>query len=163
MVSIYPKPKHKYHQLTSAYFHRELSSHITKEANSEASKRLEVYKNWFLNVVMKFHFQTALVIIPIEEISPRYRDEVPKSHFNPIGVPNLFLSPILGAPELTIPIGEYTYRSKVSGRDEKLPIGISLIGLPGHDMMLFEVVIDCLRKAGRPEKVLAGNTLFPTT
>lgn len=27
----------------------------------------------------------------------------PSKHFNPVGVPNLFLSPILGAPELTVP------------------------------------------------------------
>lgn len=26
-----------------------------------------------------------------------------RPHFNPVGVPNLFVSPILGAPELTIP------------------------------------------------------------
>ena len=101
------------------------------------------------------------MIIPIEEISPRYRDEMPSSHFNPIGVPNLFLSPILEAPELTIPIGEYTYKSKISGKDEKLTVGISIIGLPGHDLELFNIAMNCLHKAGRPTQVLAGNTLFP--
>jgi hypothetical protein len=82
---------------------RELSSHITSEAHAEAMVRLEVYKDWFDEVVMKLGKQTALVLIPIEEISPRYRDEAPATHFNPVGVPNLFLSPILKAPELTVP------------------------------------------------------------
>jgi hypothetical protein len=82
---------------------RGLSSHITSEAHTEAIIRIEVYKSWFDEVVMKSGKQTTLVLIPIEEISPRYRDETPTTHFNPIGVPNLFLSPILKAPELTVP------------------------------------------------------------
>jgi hypothetical protein len=86
-----------------AYTYRELSSRIREDANVEALKRLEVYKEWFLNVVMKTEQRNTLVIIPIEEISPRYRDELPTKHFDPVGVPNLFLSPILKAPELTIP------------------------------------------------------------
>lgn len=61
----------------------------------------------------------------------------------------LFLSPVLGAPELTVPskwvlnhgtammlncncvVGELPYESKVSGRTEYLPIGISLLSDPG--------------------------------
>ncbi|KAF1850932.1 amidase signature enzyme [Cucurbitaria berberidis CBS 394.84] len=139
----------------------ELSSHITRQANVEALKRLEVYKDWFSKVVLKSELQNTLILIPIEEISPRYRDELPTKYFNPVGVPNLFLSPILKAPELTIPIGEYPYLSKVSGRVEKLPVAISMIAAHGHDFDLFDVALTCLRQSGRPTQVLAGNTLFP--
>lgn len=52
---------------------------------------------------MKPGEQITLVLIPIEEMAPRYRDEMSTSHFNPVGVPNLFVSPILKAPELTVP------------------------------------------------------------
>lgn len=83
--------------------YRELSSHITPEAHAKAMVRLEVYKDWFDEVVMKLDKQMTLILIPIEEISPRYRDEAPATHFNPVGVPNLFLSPILKSPELTVP------------------------------------------------------------
>jgi len=82
---------------------RDLSSHITPNSHAEALKRLEVYKHWFDDVVMKPGKQITLVLIPIEEIAPRYRDKMPTGHFNPVGVPNLFLSPILKAPELTVP------------------------------------------------------------
>lgn len=63
----------------------------------------------------------------------------------------LFLSPILGAPELTVPskfalsrilnseivkysvvVGELPYESKVSRRTEYLPAGLSLMSDPGE-------------------------------
>jgi hypothetical protein len=83
--------------------HRELSSRITAEAHAEAMHRLEVYKAWFDEVITKLGNARMLVLIPIEKMAPRYRDEMPTSHFNPVGVPNLFFSPILKAPELTEP------------------------------------------------------------
>jgi len=82
---------------------RDLSSHITPNSHTEALNRLEVYKDWFNEFITKPGKQITLVLIPIEEIAPRYRDEIPTGHFNPDGVPNLFLSPILKAPELTVP------------------------------------------------------------
>ena len=58
----------------------------------------------------------------------------------------LFLSPILGGPELTVPstcsqlylitklihiVGQSTYYSKITNREEGLPVGISLLAAPG--------------------------------
>jgi hypothetical protein len=57
---------------------RDLSSHITKEANAEAIRRLDVYRDWFNKVVIKTNSRHAIILIPIEETSPRYRDETPK-------------------------------------------------------------------------------------
>lgn len=96
-----------------------------------ALKRLDVYKQWFLQEVMKTKEQNTLIIIPIEEISPRYRDEQVSSRSSPVGIPMLFLSPTLGAPELTIPVGQVPYHSRVSGQPEYLPVGVSLLGAPG--------------------------------
>ncbi|KAH8780104.1 amidase signature domain-containing protein [Diaporthe sp. PMI_573] len=125
-----------------------------------AVDKLETYKEWFLDVAMKRGKRDTLVLIPIENISPRYRDDPPLAHFNPVGVPNLFLSPILGAPELTIPIGTTPYDSKVTGQTEKLPIGISILGEPGRDMELFDIAYNCLKQAGRPTSVKAGYEMF---
>jgi hypothetical protein len=82
---------------------RGLSSHISSAAHAEALVMLEVDKDWFSDGFMTTSEQITLVIIPIEEMAPRYRDEMPTAHFNPVGVPNLFLSPILEAPGLTVP------------------------------------------------------------
>jgi hypothetical protein len=94
-----------YHKIFTLimYVSRELASHITTSAHEEALHRLEVYKEWFTSTILQPAERNTLILIPIEEISPRYRDEMPTHHFDPVGVPNLFLSPILGAPELTVP------------------------------------------------------------
>ncbi|KAJ8110763.1 hypothetical protein OPT61_g6474 [Boeremia exigua] len=137
----------------------ELSSHITVEAHAEAMHRLEVYKNWFNEFIMGLRNETTLVLIPIEKIAPRYRDEMPTSHFNPVGVPNLFLSPILKAPELTVPIGEMSFNSKVSGNEERLPVAVSIIGPPGQDLYLIDLIAKVLRASGRPNCVLPDRVL----
>ena len=72
----------------------------------------------------------------------------------------LFLSPILKAPELTIPMGETEYHSRVSGRIEKLPVGISVMASPGLDRELFACVLKCLRDSGRPSCVHGGKSMF---
>ena len=57
--------------------HREVSRLITKDERDIAVERLDVYKEWFLKTVMRTGKYDSVVIIPIEEISPRYRDEPP--------------------------------------------------------------------------------------
>ena len=81
-----------------------LSSKITKSARDTAVTRLEVYRNWLLNKMLEADTANAVVLVPIENVSPRYRDEA-ISDFCPTGVPMLFLSPILGGPELSMAIG----------------------------------------------------------
>ena len=56
----------------------ELSSKITAKERDVALQRLNVFRDWFFNFVMRKNELDALIIIPIEEISPRYRDEVPR-------------------------------------------------------------------------------------
>jgi hypothetical protein len=103
---------------------RELSATITKAERDIAVERLAVYEKWFSDKVLKVGKNDTIVIIPIEDMTPRYRDEplgfVLQKHFsciegllltgyyyrryfNPVGVPMLFLSPILKAPELVVP------------------------------------------------------------
>ena len=54
---------------------RELSSHITAEEHAKALERLEVYREWFTEHVPRPGERDTMVLIPIENISPRYRDE----------------------------------------------------------------------------------------
>ncbi|KAK3943635.1 amidase signature domain-containing protein [Diplogelasinospora grovesii] len=139
---------------------QELSSKIAQEERNIAVDRLEVYRKWFTEHFLQVGKKDTLVLIPIEEISPRYRDEAPAYHFNPVGVPMLFVSPILGAPELTVPIGLSLYLSKVTGCEEKFPIAISILGSPGRDLELFDIASGCLKKCGRPDTVKPGKEMF---
>lgn len=99
--------------------YRGIASKITREERDDAVSKLNVYREWFARKVMRIGERNTIVVLPIEEISPRYRDENPwlvsmlhhscpadtyeSRDFYPKGVPMLFLSPILGGPELTIP------------------------------------------------------------
>ncbi|KAL8939594.1 MAG: hypothetical protein Q9216_003274 [Gyalolechia sp. 2 TL-2023] len=99
----------------------DLSATITQAARDTAVEKLEVYRKWFCKEVMREEEYNSIIIIPIENMSPRYRDEA-RTHFNPIGVPMLFLSPIIRGPEFTLPIGQVPYKSRVSGGREYLPV-----------------------------------------
>lgn len=137
----------------------ERSAAITSDERDEAVARLEVYRNWFSQEVMRANTHLTIVVIPIEEIAPRYRDDA-TSDFWPTGVPMLFLSPVLGGPELTVPIGEVPFDSKVTREREYLPVGISLLAMPGWDMELFELAQKCLGNSGRATEVYAGKRMF---
>ena len=108
---------------------------------------------------MEIEDKTTLVLLPIETISPRYRDEA-TTHFNLVGVPMLFLSTILGGPEFVVPAGQVPYVSRVSGRKEFLPVGVSLLGAPHSDLVLLDIVKDVLEHSGRQTRVLTGKTMF---
>lgn len=56
---------------------RDLSAKITQCERDIAVNRLEVYRKWFMKEVMRVDQFDTLVILPIENISPRYRDELP--------------------------------------------------------------------------------------
>ncbi|OJD30648.1 glutamyl-trna amidotransferase [Diplodia corticola] len=137
-----------------------LASEITKADRDDAVNRLRVYRKWFTEKVMKPEDRNTIIVLPIEDISPRYRDEPPSRKFYPTGVPMLFLSPITGGPELTIPIGQVPYVSKVTGREELLPMGISLMASPGYDLVLMDLMLKCLEHANRPTRVRTGRHMF---
>ncbi|KAK0512827.1 hypothetical protein JMJ35_004844 [Cladonia borealis] len=82
------------------------------------------------------------------------------SRFCPVGVPMLFLSPITGGPELTIPVGQVPFHSRVSGRVEPLPVAVSLLASPGRDIGLLGQAQKCLETSGRPTIVHTGKELF---
>ena len=67
-------------------------------------RRFKVYREWFLEHVMNEGRRNTLVILPIEELETRYRDEPqPSPGKPPRGLSVLFLSPTLGAPEIVVP------------------------------------------------------------
>lgn len=84
----------------------ERSAEITRDERDEAVVRLEVDRDWFSQEVMQADTRLTVVIIPIENISPRYRDNA-TNRFWPTGVPMLFLSPILGGPESLFQLDKY--------------------------------------------------------
>ncbi|PVH80611.1 amidase signature enzyme [Cadophora sp. DSE1049] len=133
---------------------------ITKSSRDEALARLGVHREWFLSSIMNQASKNAIVIVPIENISPRYRDEPPKFSRDGHGTMCSYLSPSIGAPELIIPVGQIPYESKVTSRKEYLPFAVGIVGLPGTDLNIMDVMQQCLEKSGRPTQVRTGSVMF---
>ncbi|CAG8951778.1 hypothetical protein HYFRA_00005582 [Hymenoscyphus fraxineus] len=135
-----------------------LGSKVTLEQYEEIMKRFLVFKKWFIDRYMQ---GSTLVALHIDTITPKYRDQYPGNN-NP-DVPGLratYLSPILGAPELAVPITELPYESRITGKTEQLPMVVSLMGGPGRDQELLTWTLDALQKSGRPTQVKTGRTAF---
>lgn len=70
----------------------------------------------------------TLVVLPIANAVPNYRDELSQSPRWQSALDRLFLPPILGAPDITIPIGEVPYTSRITKGTEYLPFVIDIMG-----------------------------------
>lgn len=138
----------------------ELGRLVTQAQRDEGMHRLEVYKKWFLDSAMEQATSEAYLIMPISDVVVNYRDAPPASVARPNGFDPLILSPILGAPDIVVPIGEYEYDSRVSGRKEYLPVAVDVVGLPGSDLHLIDIVQHCLEVSHRPTAVNTGSRMF---
>lgn len=85
-------------------FGRDIAAKVTPEQHEEAMRKVEVFRSWFLHQIMAIDEQNTLVLLPIEKLESRYRDETPALPSEaPKGVSMLFVSPALKAPELVVP------------------------------------------------------------
>jgi len=133
---------------------------VTPAQHVDAMHRMDVYKNWFLEQILQIGKQNTLLVLPITTQAPDYRDAAPEGPSAPSALDSLWLAPILGAPEISLPIGEMPYHSTVSQRTEYLPIAVSLMGPPRTDMALIDAACHCIEKSGRPSRVLTGSRMF---
>jgi Asp-tRNA(Asn)/Glu-tRNA(Gln) amidotransferase A subunit family amidase len=70
-----------------------------------------------------------------------------------------YISSMGGLPEITVPIGQVGYYSRVSRQWEMLPVAVQLVAHPGCDNMLLELVKN-LAAAGVVGPVKVGNEAF---
>lgn len=133
---------------------------VTPHQHEEGLKKLEVYRKWLLDTLCLSHGNKTLVVLPIAPVKPHYRDDRTESPRYQSATDELFLSPILKAPDVVVPIGEVPYESRVTGRREWLPVGVNLVGAPGMDKWLFDAVTMVLEASGRPDKVSSGSRIF---
>lgn len=131
---------------------------VSAEQYKEGLRKLEVYKTWLLSKI--FNSNKTLMVLPISPVEAHYRDERTESPSYQTATDELFLSPILGSPDIVIPIGEIPYQSRVTGNQEFLPVAINVVGTPGMDYWVLESMRTVLLKSGRPSKVNAGSRMF---
>ncbi|KAM5457753.1 hypothetical protein McanCB49686_002738 [Microsporum canis] len=141
-------------------FRWDLAKHISSEEHAEGIRRLEVYKEWLLEFILQTRKRNALIALPITSQEVDYREDPPSPPTAPNAFDNIWLAPVMGAPEISIPIGELEYRSRISNLDEKLPVVISILGKPGFDMALINTMKNVLESSGRPCEVKTGRRMF---
>ncbi|KAK6527768.1 hypothetical protein TWF694_004748 [Orbilia ellipsospora] len=144
-------------------FRWNLGKTISKEQRDIGLKEMGVVREWFKENIMAYDDKTlsdAVMIMPNGQAGPRYRD-------TPAGPPTVaeawtenYFSPVLGLPQLIIPIGQNSYESRVSGRLEHRPIVSSIIGAKGSDLMLINLANMALTASSWPTSVQTGRYMW---
>lgn len=57
-------------------------------------------------------------------------------------------------------VSQLSYESRITNKEEKIPLVVSLMGAPHSDMELIQWAIESLKGSGRATKVLTGKTAF---
>ncbi len=65
------------HFFNSRSHNREIGSGIARAQRNDAMQRMEIYKDWVLQNVLHVDDETALVVLPIKDAEPNYRDTDP--------------------------------------------------------------------------------------
>jgi Asp-tRNA(Asn)/Glu-tRNA(Gln) amidotransferase A subunit family amidase len=92
-----------------------------------------------------------------------YRDIYPTSPPNPIfgaGLPGNQMAVMAALPDYTVPIGERTYFSRVTERNETLPVTIGIIAAAGCDHMLMDLIADLADEGIINGEVKTGSSMY---
>ncbi|KAL8743135.1 MAG: hypothetical protein Q9190_004474 [Brigantiaea leucoxantha] len=138
---------------------------VTSEMHQQALKELGVFKEWFesnIIPVSKDGDSEALLLLPWTTGIPDYRDIYRhKPEWEGHGWFYYMIAPFAKAPEIILPIGQTSFVSRVSGREEWLPASIGIIGARGSDAILVSLLQDVMEKMLLQTSTLVGRMTFP--
>ncbi|KAI0393486.1 amidase [Xylariaceae sp. FL0594] len=139
-----------------------LGKSISKEERDECWRRLEVYRKWLLkDVFQSTSGVVTIMVLPIEVGQFNYRDtRAPPPYSLLNGYSALNLSPIMKAPEVTAIVGQTKFMSDVTKRLEPYPIAASVLGPPGSDLIVTQLTIAAMKKAGITVHVKTGASVY---
>ncbi|KAI1425310.1 amidase signature domain-containing protein [Xylaria sp. FL1777] len=134
---------------------------ISQEKRDRDFAKIEVFRQWLTQTVFTGKCSNALVIMPLESMAPRYRDELPTFRRPPQdGIDALALGPVMNAPVLTVPIAELPYHSRITDQEEMLPFALAVMSPAGTDLALMDEVLKVLKRSGMPTIVKTGTSMF---
>lgn len=135
---------------------------VSAERVASALEATTAFREWTENTLFGSYDReaTILLIFPQTCGRPDYRDQAPQytELFNDTFSIYAF-GYLVGCPDYTIPVAEVPFESRITGQTEYLPAAISLIGRPGTDLELFDIV-DYMRKQGALSDLTAGSRMF---
>ncbi|KAI0805688.1 amidase-like protein [Xylaria sp. FL0064] len=113
----------------------------------EALDEVSIHNDWFLRHLL-VDDQTIIVV-------PR-----PPELRSFEGFDSNFHASLSGVPNIIVPIGQYPFYSKVSGREEYFPVSVSIFAPKGKDIGLLNLVHDYMTANSLPTSVMTGRTAF---
>lgn len=139
---------------------------VTAEMHEEAIKQLGIFQEWFEGNIIPASTEgesEALLLIPWTTGMPDYRDKYrDKPDWVGYGWFYYMIAPFAKAPEAILPVGQTSYMSTVTSREEWLPASIGVVGARGSDAHLLSLLKDLMETAGLRTSTQAGRTAFPT-
>jgi Asp-tRNA(Asn)/Glu-tRNA(Gln) amidotransferase A subunit family amidase len=127
-----------------------------------ATERYQTFQKWFRSTLTP-SCESTLVLYPMGAGTEDYRDVYPSSPPSPIfgaGLPGNQMAVMAALPDYTVPIGERTYYSRVTERNETLPITIGIVAAAGCDHMLMDLVADLANEGIINGEVKTGRSMY---
>jgi Asp-tRNA(Asn)/Glu-tRNA(Gln) amidotransferase A subunit family amidase len=127
-----------------------------------ATLRYQTFQSWFRSTLTP-SCESTLVLYPMGPGTEDYRDIYPNTPPNPIfgaGLPGNQMAVMAALPDYTVPIGERTYYSRVTERNETLPVTIGIIAAAGCDHMLMDLVADLVNEGIIAGEVKTGSSMY---
>ncbi|KAG4444478.1 hypothetical protein IFR05_000069 [Cadophora sp. M221] len=146
-------------------FKWDLASKLSDDQYKQACEEKMVFKEFLEKEVFTGR---TIMILPGGYPGPSYRDEVSRTDeqrmkWQGYGFQNTTFSVLGGLPAVVLPdneVGERTYKSKFSGKDEKQPISVMILGPRASDNWLVGYLEKVWKESGRPSSVKVGTSMF---
>lgn len=134
---------------------------LTQDLYDDALTRVNTYRDWFSSHVLPT-CESAILIYPLGAGLEEYRDIYPEPPSAVFGgtYPATFMSVLSGAPDYAVPIGERTYYSRVTQRNETLPVTVGIMAAAGCDKMLVDLVAGMAELGFLIGEVKTGRTMY---
>ncbi|KAF4336461.1 D-mandelate dehydrogenase [Fusarium beomiforme] len=156
--------KQPFIEATPQFFWNKCKS-VTEEENRQDAERLEIYRNWFQENILRAVTTPnakgdSILILPCGSPKVKHRHDpvAPPTIYE--GIDSTTLAPVLGASLLSFPFTQVPYESDISGRTEYQPVCISVLA-QGNDKSVVQLIQKALEKAHIPTKVENGRFTFP--
>ena len=135
---------------------------VTASQFAAAVESARMFSKWVCNVLFATSDAQAklpLLIFPQSWGRPDYRDALAEELLVFSSFSTYSLSYLSGCPDATVPVGEVSYRSRITDREEMLPISLSVLSPPGTDQELLALLTE-LEQYGIVTPVAAGASMY---
>lgn len=132
---------------------------ITASQFAAAVESAKVFSGWVRHVLFATSDAFPLLLLPQSRGRPDYRDAPAEELLVHSTFSTYSVSYLSGCPDATVPIGEVPYHSRITDRDEMLPISLSVLTPPRTDLQLLALLTE-LEESGIVTPALAGPNMY---